>query len=379
VFAYIPQSLILVQYHENPMIIAPAAFGHDPLMALASNWAVTSAPYGPLGVIFDALPTFVAGRHVLANLLLLKFLFSGMMIASAYLVYRLLRIVRPSAALTGALLLAWNPLLIFEIGANGHNDAAMIFFALLALLMAAEGDLLLAVLMMTVSLLVKYETAPLLPLLLAYGVSRYDRWWPRARYLGLSGAIILGVMAISYAPFWDGIYTIQRTLYENQFYLYSFSSVLTDIVPSLPIDTATLIGRVLFVPLYLYALVMSWRGLPSLLTASLLAAVAFLALAVNDVKYWYLALPVALSAAVPGTRARIALVVAALGVEVVAVFTNIYVWVWQGVTYANFVHLNEIGYLAIFVAPVLVTAVLVLKARVKGRRFQLSVAPEPAP
>ena len=45
----------------------------------------------------------------------------------AYIVHR----VRPGRVLEAVVLYAWNPLIVFEFGGNGHNDAVMVAVMLL--------------------------------------------------------------------------------------------------------------------------------------------------------------------------------------------------------------------------------------------------------
>lgn len=70
-FSYINQSRILVHYHQNPLVTPPAAFPHDPLMYRPPTWRMFPAPYGPVGVTLDAVPSLLAGNDLLVNLVLL--------------------------------------------------------------------------------------------------------------------------------------------------------------------------------------------------------------------------------------------------------------------------------------------------------------------
>lgn len=47
--------------------------------------------------------------------------------------------VRPADQLLGTLLYLWNPVVVVELAAEGHNDALMIVFVLLALLLAIRA------------------------------------------------------------------------------------------------------------------------------------------------------------------------------------------------------------------------------------------------
>lgn len=351
VFGYIDQSLIMVQYHQNPIAVSPAAFPNDPLMSIPGGWAGYTAAYGPLGLIIDALPAMVAHRDLLANLLLLKLLFSAITVMGAYLVHGILRHVAPRRALAGALLLAWNPMVLFETSANGHNDIVMMAFTVFALLLVAEGSFTLGPSFLMAAALVKYAPLLLMPLVLVYAASRLENWRDRASYLARTGGVVLVIAAVAYRPFWIGPQTFSRPLLEAQFYLYSFSSVTHNLFPqTISLDTAALLGRLLFIPVYGYALWLAARSLRGLLAGCFIAMFGFLGLAITNIKYWYLVWPNVLGAARPSTAAHLAILLIAAGTELAAAL-NVYVWVWVGVTADNFAPINNVSYLTMFGLP----------------------------
>ena len=72
IFTYVAQSRILVHYHHNPIFTPPSAFRRDSIMVLSGGWAQSGAPYGPLGIVVDAIPSLLGATGLLANLILLK-------------------------------------------------------------------------------------------------------------------------------------------------------------------------------------------------------------------------------------------------------------------------------------------------------------------
>src|SRR5207248_579073 len=106
----------------------------------------------------------------------------------------------PRFALPMVALFAWNPLLLFEFSGNGHNDALLLTFLLLAVYLAARGWLLPALVALSLSAMVKFVTVLILPLFVLYWVRRQAT---RRRQAGalLAGALVpLGVAAALYAP-----------------------------------------------------------------------------------------------------------------------------------------------------------------------------------
>ncbi|MBC7226701.1 MAG: hypothetical protein H5T61_05655 [Thermoflexales bacterium] len=166
---YVTHGEELFYYRENPLVVPP---GHLPDTAFAHYSAYRMAPsnYGPLWTWISALVVGVCGRESLAlNLLGFKAVAIAAYLAQAELIYAVLRRRHPDRALAGLAFFAWNPLVLYEFAANGHNDAAMMAFSLLGIYFWERRRPLGMTAALTLSFLVKIPTAPLLPLfLLAY-------------------------------------------------------------------------------------------------------------------------------------------------------------------------------------------------------------------
>lgn len=287
IYKYAEAGTIFLVHHRNPMTTAPLVFPHDLFTPLTDGLETVPAPYGPLGMIIDSLPTPVASGSVFANILLLKGLASAFVLADAYLVYRLLAPEHPRLALIGALLVAWNPLILIETAANGHNDASMAFFVLLGLLAMSRGHSTLAVVSVAVSALVKYGTLPLLPLFLIYGFVREPTPRAKLRFAVISLGSSLAVAAVVYAPFWVGADTFRRSLQEDQKHFYSFSATLNSLVSGISPSSASILGRALFLGSYALILWVAVCRRPELTRLTYLTLFAFLVLGVDTFRVWY--------------------------------------------------------------------------------------------
>lgn len=352
IYNYVDESRILVHYHQNPIFVPPSHFLSDPLMSLAAGWGHQGAPYGPLAIIIDAVPTVVVGGGLLGNLLALKALYSATTLFSGFLLYRILQRVRPERALGGAVLVAWNPLVLFEASANGHNDSVMVLFALLAMAAFVRERTLVGMLLLVASVLVKFVTLLLVPLFLAFAIRRQPDWRSRVQYLGAAG-LGAAVLAISvYAPFWRGFETLHGSLLSNQRYVESFSTVILTSVPGLSLDNAVLIGRLLFVPVYGFAMWIAVRSLPELARASFIASLGFLALAITNFKVWYGLLAVALGAAVVRLPERVSVILFACGATLSTALYS-YVWWWRGLgNPGSLTFVNNLAYLIAFLPAI---------------------------
>ena len=154
-----------------------------------------------------------------------------------------------------------------------------------------------------------------------------------------------------YFPFWKGPSTLNRALLENTFHLQSFDSFLAHLFPGIPLDTATTVGRLLFVPLYCYALVLSTRRGADFVRACFVTMFALLGLATSNVKIWYAIWPMSLAAGLRFVHRTAGLLMAMGATLSAAVFAYLYVWLGQ--TSSSFGTVNAIAYFITFVPAAL--------------------------
>jgi len=376
-YSYIAQSQVWVHYHHNPMFTPPAQFPRDPLMALSDGYQRYGSPYGPLGLVVDAIPSVLFGNRLLADLLALKLMFSAMALGSAYVAYLVMRAVRPSLAMGAALLIAWNPLVLLEVSANGHNDIAMLLLTLVALLAVTRNRLLLAPVLLALAAMIKYASALLWPLVLLYGLRRQRSLDDRLIYAASAVAWSFAVIVVLYFPFWQGPATLSNLLTQSQRHANSFSSVLSGVLPgAFSVDQAALVGWVLFLALYGYLLWSNSSDLPHLLQGCFLALFGFLALAAANVEGWYLLWPAVVAATVPYLQERAAGVLLSYGTELSAVVFG-YIWVWVSFNPTDLTPLNAATYAMAFL-PAVAALIGMAGIRPPGEEAKANVATPPA-
>jgi hypothetical protein len=196
----------------NPYIQASAEVAGTPLgpELAAEGWSAVHGPtpYGPLWTSIEGLAYRWSGERVSTGLIAIKIVIVLSVLGSAVLIGLIARRLRPDW--TALAVLAWlaNPLVIMEFGADGHNDAPAIFFALLAIWAALRGWALVAVLALALGVLTKYTPVifvlPLLVLLV-----RYRRSVGRlVSELLLGLALAVGVCWWLWRPWWVGLTTL---------------------------------------------------------------------------------------------------------------------------------------------------------------------------
>ncbi|HEX9012223.1 MAG TPA: hypothetical protein VF813_01860, partial [Anaerolineaceae bacterium] len=128
---------IFVVYNGNPFINLIHSFPKDPFFVYTA-WKDAPSAYGPLWELAAGLATKLAGNGIEANLIAFKALPGLFYLLSLPVAALMLRRVTARPALPALLLLAWNPLVLYEVWGNGHNDIMMAFFILLAGWMVLE-------------------------------------------------------------------------------------------------------------------------------------------------------------------------------------------------------------------------------------------------
>lgn len=215
IFNYLLYGEMPVLYGANPFIRTPAEFPQSPLYYLVPlYWHDAPSVYGPLWV---ALSTGVAAASrsiALADeILIYRLIANAAHLTNVVLIWALACRVRRPAAPSAALAYGWNPLLLLEFSLNGHNDVLMLTFALAALLVASYQRLWAGSVLLGLSVAVKFTSGLIAPLLL-YALARRKPGWPRrARALAAGAAIILGVVAATYALWIEGVETFGPVLY----------------------------------------------------------------------------------------------------------------------------------------------------------------------
>ena len=250
IFHYIMEGRTLGLHGANPYLMPPSAFPDDPLLAY-SNWDDYTSPYGPLWLLASGGLAAIARDSLFWNVFLFKFLAFLGYLACAALIWAILRAIgRPPLA--GTVFWLWNPLVLIEFPAAGHNDVLMLTLLLGGLWLALTGRARWAVAAIATAAMVKSVAIIALPLVVWHAVAPLPRW--RARIvaaLGLSWPAAL-VIGATLGPFWAGAASF-GPLRESGLY-YSSSGHIMRIILTQAIGSA-LAGEV--VRLFLAALLVA--------------------------------------------------------------------------------------------------------------------------
>jgi hypothetical protein len=270
IFGYVFQGRIVAMLGDNPFAHLYGDFAADPFHFLVTFPRLpASTGYGPLWIAVDALFGWLAGEHLLLNLFLFKVLAAVLHLASAWLVYAILGHLAPGQRVAGTLFYAWNPVLLYELVGNGHNDAALATLALCGFYLLSRKHGLLSIPCLVAAFLVKPVAALWLPPLGLWLLARTPGGLPRLQRAAAIGALALLTAAVAYAPFWAGMQTFAGVLAQSNIHGNSLPSLLVHLAQAIWPAAGTGAGSAavqgvkwltvgLFVPFYLWQLWLAW-------------------------------------------------------------------------------------------------------------------------
>ena len=197
IYAYAIYGRVFAIYGASPYAEAAPITHADPFMPLfgieyMSSW------YGPLWTLVSAGLAWLGGDRVGLTALLFRGLAVASALGAAALLWSHLRRTAPERAAQGLVLFLWNPLLVIETGLSGHNDAFMLALVLLGVWLHLRGWKVTAVVAITLSVLVKFLTGPVLALYVLLVLRQLGSWRERFVFLARSG-LAAGVVAVAVA------------------------------------------------------------------------------------------------------------------------------------------------------------------------------------
>lgn len=206
VFDYIIRARMQAFDGANPFYQPPAqvpALHNDPFYRYA-GWPNVPTAYGPWWEMIAAGVAHLPGNGLIANVVTFKSISVLASFGTLFLIALALKHYAPERALYGVVFYAWNPLLIYSVAGNGHNDALMAFFAVLGFFFLARGHFTVAALAEVGGALVKFIPALLFPIVVVYALKRMQTWGVRIRYLLVTGVSAAVLTALSYGYYWRG-------------------------------------------------------------------------------------------------------------------------------------------------------------------------------
>jgi len=332
VFDNIMHGRVLGIYGENPFLQPPNRFPDDPFLRYVA-WEKSVSAYGPGWELLAALTARLAGNQIIPNVIAFKLL-SGLFLGAAVLIVAsILRQKAPERALAGVVLLAWNPVILYETFGNGHNDMAMVLWILIAAWATINQRYLLALMLLVIGMLVKYIPLLMVPTVGFLALRDLPDWRGRGRFIFVGAVLSLLLIFLAYWPFWEGsqILTVGR---RSRMFTASLPAMLHAL-------TSNVFGKVvagMWISLFaagitgLFALWQGWRARKNqqwtaFPEAAFLILMFYLLLTCLWFQQWYALWPLGVAALLPpGHAARLAALFGYAALTKQLVFEPLWLW-----------------------------------------------------
>jgi hypothetical protein len=370
IFEYVAYARVTVYHGLNPHLYRPMDFPDDPLMRY-SAWPHITSPYGPVWTYLSTAIGVLSGSSLLTYLLLFKGLALAVHLLNSALIYLTLRRWRPSQALSGTVLYAWNPLVLYESAAGGHNDGLVVFFTLLGVYLFVRGQITLSIPAAALSCLVKMPMAIVVPLFLVGGWRASSGRKNRLRTVALGLTLALVLIILLHAPWWEGRRSLGWLAREDLF-TSSFATLAALALQRLAGDAELARGVVRNAVLGLFGLFYVWqlmrlRGETRHFTVGLYWTVfVFLCLAVLWFQPWYVVWLVALGAmAASGRVGRLTMLFAYTATWNYVVYIFFLRWFYPYMVAGSSLGMNLTSVLIIFFPPLAYAVYLAARGRLR--------------
>ena len=365
VFGYVAHGRLLALHSVNPFTVVPAEFPGDAIMPYLA-FPTEPSQYGPIWVLIGGALATLSQGDLLTEVLLYKVVAALAHIAGAVLIFQIARRLgaHRDRARASAYLYLWNPMLLWEMVGNAHNDGVMMLFGLVAAWLFVAGADLLVLPAVVAGALVKVPVVLIAPLLFI-GVVR------RSPARAFEGALLaVALAAVIYRPFWEGPNTL-TALRRTDLFTASLGSVLRlSLMPGLGSSEATAIARWVslggFGAVALGSLWLARRAESSqeVLRLAYFTLLGGLLLATTWFQAWYVVWPFAIGAALAEPRRHLEVALLSLG-GLLQYFVFIYLWVMGYFPQNEDLAVQSAAYFCI-VAPLLL-GVLIMRSSTPHR------------
>jgi hypothetical protein len=204
VYSYAAYGRMFTIYHIDPAVETFNLPTDDPYTKLWGEHLPPSS-YGPLWTLTSAGVALLAAKKVGLTVLLYRGVAVFAALGAAALIANCLRRFAPARVAQGMLFFLWNPLVVLETATSGHNDVVMVALFLVGISLHLNGRRFLAVLFFSLSVLIKFATAPLVPIYLVMVLRQLPNWRTRGGFLVQASVAGILALAASVVPLYVGV------------------------------------------------------------------------------------------------------------------------------------------------------------------------------
>jgi hypothetical protein len=360
IFHNILDGRLVWMYHLNPIVVPPSTVSSDPLFPYLHYWWNTTTAYGPLWFLATLPAYLVSGDSLIRNIVAYKALPFAFELATLVFIALTVHRIEPRRVTAAVVCFGWNPLVLWEIAGNGHNDIVMMFFAIAAIFVLLTARWPFAFALLFCSILVKYVTVILLPIFMLWVLLRYGRQAIPQLLAGLAVALLVSLVIV--AHFWVGRETISPLREQQNYFIFSPASALIgsggeDLSNTFKVSEVKHGLTLVFLVLYALVLLRVRPNAVSLIQASVMAVFFFLVLMTWWFWPWYVIWGLALASLLPGTFFSRLFVLFSITVMLLYLTSSWYVQLWN---YDTPLPMPLGNMLLVFLPPVMYAAVHLL-------------------
>jgi hypothetical protein len=290
IFVYAAYGRVLAVHHTNPYFVTLSNYPQDPFIAV-DDWKDAPAAYGPVWLAICGLCALLIGDDPARALLVYRLFALIAHLLNILLVTNILRTLgrSPRTVALGALLYAWNPLVLEESSLGAHNDVFMVTLILLGIFFSVRAErndfsylprlrnYLPSLIAFTLAILIKFTFVPIIALYLvllasqAFHAKTFEiatqqhtllRRLKAALFVVIPATLISGALVLLlYAPYWLGssiegiVYSFTSPPSANS----SDGSVLYAIIEWVQVHGLPPTGTWAYTLLYVFALHQTWN------------------------------------------------------------------------------------------------------------------------
>ena len=256
IFYYSITGEITGVYQENPYFKIPGEFSHSIFFPF-NYWVDITSPYGPLWTSLSGWVVYLSQAHLFWTPMLFKVINLAALWGCAAIIQRIWHFLRPQQAIWGTILFLWNPLVLLDSIANGHNDVLMAFFLLLGALFLLKDRGLASFTFLLLTVWIKYLPTPIAAwtFLVKLRPGSKGRLYTIVSYAGVFAVLAV----IVWLPHWHGLETLTSLFAESSRGLsgpIAFTvNLVSDLLAFEPIPVITILFVICFV------LMLAWGSL----------------------------------------------------------------------------------------------------------------------
>lgn len=297
IFYYVSFARLQAFYGLNPHLSAVSDISYyliDPFLRNTYNLTVVS-PYGPLWTWLSyGLYCLVAGFGLIPFIISFKVLGLITHLLITVVLYKIAEVIAEGSGSRAAIIYGMNPLAIFELVANAHNDGLAILFLLLSLFLVLRKNTLSSSISLGAAISFKFTAMLTVPFFILRAAVE------RGRFIAIVGAVVVTLVSSAFYILTNVNMVDVMQMSTGGMMNFSFTSLAYSLTGENIVPYARAVGLIIF--LLWYYILLRKLGKENTETLNItigLGVLAYLLFGAFMVHRWYYLWPLALTAATP--------------------------------------------------------------------------------